>query len=81
MTLDDYQANLSAKDQQIGLLQAELSSSQKQLEWLKKQLFGQRSERRPEVSPDQLSLFQSELNKAGLEPLCVNLQLDRLSLS
>lgn len=68
MTLDDYQANLSAKDQQIGLLQAELSSSQKQLEWLKKQLFGQRSERRPEVSPDQLSLFQSELNKAGLEP-------------
>ena len=48
---------LGERDSTISQLQAQLHNTQAQLDWFKQQLFGQKSERRPDISPDQLALF------------------------
>jgi transposase len=55
--LDALQHENARLNQQLSGYQAQIDSLQSQLDWFKRQLFGQKSERRPrEVHPGQLSL-------------------------
>ena len=59
------EAMLSERDVQLAERDARIDNLQAQLDWFKQQLFGQKSERRPEISPDQLALFSALLGEGS----------------
>ena len=57
IALGERDSTISQLQAQLQNTQAQLQNTQAQLDWFKQQLFGQKSERRPDISPDQLALF------------------------
>lgn len=58
----DLQARMAATQAENTDLHGTVQSLQAQLDWFKRELFGSKSEKRPEMSPEQLALFESLLD-------------------